>query len=105
MGEFQKDQWVLADEVSRIVGAGEWMAEYGRVCKEGKVVLLLGKGVERVSDPVMEEIGKCIMYWIGKLWQRRKDLLYVELMYRFWFPPLPPLKSWIQHMHYYYQFS
>ena len=37
------------DEVSRIVGAGEWLAEYGRVCKEGKLELLLGKGVEEVT--------------------------------------------------------
>ena len=34
------------DEVSRIVGTGEWHEEYGRVCKEGKVAVLLGKGVE-----------------------------------------------------------
>ena len=47
-GEFERDQWVLADEVSRIVGAGEWLEEYGRVCKKGKVALLLGKGVDRV---------------------------------------------------------
>ena len=39
---------VLADEVSRIRGAGEWL-EYGRVW-EGKVELLLGIGVEGVSD-------------------------------------------------------
>ena len=34
--EFERDRWVLADEVSRIVGAGEQLEEYGRVCKEGK---------------------------------------------------------------------
>ena len=32
-GEFRKDRRVLADEVSRIVGIGEWLEEYGRVCK------------------------------------------------------------------------
>ena len=90
-GEFERDRWVLADEVSRIVGAGEWLEEYERVCKEGKVTLLLGKSVEGVSDTVMEEVGECIMYWIGKWWQRRKDLLYGELMDRFRSPPLPPL--------------
>ena len=36
-GEFERDWCVLADEVGRIVGAGEWLEEYGRVCKEGKV--------------------------------------------------------------------
>ena len=49
-------------------------------CKEGKLAFLLGKGVKGVSDIVVEEIGKCIMYWLGKWWQRRKDLLYGELM-------------------------
>ena len=44
------------DEVSRIIEAG-W------VCKE--VVLLLGKGVEGVSDTVVEEVGECVMYRIG----------------------------------------
>ena len=45
-GEFERDQRVLADEVSRIVGTEEWLEEYGRVGKEGRVALLLGKGVE-----------------------------------------------------------
>ena len=57
-GEFERDWWILVDEVSRIVGAGEWLEEYRRVFKEGKVALLLGKGVEGVSDTVMEEVGK-----------------------------------------------
>ena len=49
-GEFERDQWVLVDEASRIVGAREWLEEYGSVYKEGKVALLLGKGVEGVID-------------------------------------------------------
>ena len=57
--------------------------------KEGKVALLLGKGVKGVSDTVMEEVSECIVHWIGKWWQRRKDLLYGELMGRFWSCPLP----------------
>ena len=40
--------------------------------QEGKVALLLGKGVEGVSDIVMGDMGVCIMYWTGKWWQRRK---------------------------------
>ena len=28
-GEFERDWWVLAYEVSRIVGAGEWLEKYG----------------------------------------------------------------------------
>ena len=65
-GKFERDRWVLADDVRRIVGAGEWLEEYGRVGKESKVALLLGKCVERVSDTVMEEVSECVMYWIGK---------------------------------------
>ena len=52
--------------MKRIVGAGEWLEEHGRVFKEGKVVLLFGKGMEGVNDIVMEEVGECIMYLIGK---------------------------------------
>ena len=52
-GEFERDRWVLADEVSRFVGAGEWLEEYGNLCKVGKVALLLGKGVVGVNDTVM----------------------------------------------------
>ena len=59
-GEFERGQWVLADEVSRIVGAGERLEEYGRVCKEGKVALLFG--MKGVIDTVMEEVGECIMF-------------------------------------------
>ena len=40
------------------------------MCKEDKVALLLGKGVEGVSDTMMEEVGECIMYRIGKWWGR-----------------------------------
>ena len=52
---------------------------------------MVGKRYEGISDTVMEEVGKCVMYWIDKWWQRRKDLLYGELMDRFWFSLLPPL--------------
>ena len=34
--------------MSRILGVGEWLAEYRGVCKVGKVALLLGRGVEGV---------------------------------------------------------
>ena len=60
------------------------------MCKEGKVTLLLGKGVEGVSD-TMAAVGEYFMYWIGKWWQSRKGLLHGELMDGFWSPPLPPL--------------
>ena len=36
-GEFERDRWLLVVEMSRIVGAGEWLEEYGSVCKDDKV--------------------------------------------------------------------
>ena len=50
---------------------------------KGKMALLMGEGVDGVSDTAMNEVGKCVMYWIRKCWQRRKDLLNGELMDRF----------------------
>ena len=44
------------------------------MCNEGKVALLLGIGVEGVSETVMKEVCECVMFWIWKWWQRRKDL-------------------------------
>ena len=90
-GEVESDWWVLTDEVSRFVGTGEWLDVYGRVCKEGNVALLFGKGMEGVRDTVMEEVRECVMYCIGKWWQRRKTVLYWELIEGFLSPPLPPL--------------
>ena len=55
----------MTDNVSRIIGAGEWLEEYGRVCKEDKVACYWGKvWMELVT--MMEEVGECVMYWIGK---------------------------------------
>ena len=70
-GEFERDWWVVMDEMSRIVGIEEWLGEYGSVCTEDMVAWLLWNGLEGGSDTVMEEFGICIMYWIGKWRQRR----------------------------------
>ena len=37
---------MLADKIGRIVGTREWLEKYGREYNEGKVTLLLGKGME-----------------------------------------------------------
>ena len=37
------------------------MEEYENVCKEGKVALLFGNGLEVVSDTVMEEFGADVL--------------------------------------------
>ena len=86
----------------RIVGAGEWLAEYGRVCKSIRWHWCWEK-VWREYEALMGVVGEC-MYWIRKWWQRRKDLLYGEQMDQFWFPPSPSsMNSWTQHMHYYFR--
>ena len=52
-----RDWWELVDEMSRIVGSGEWVEGYGRVCKEDKVALLVKAWKDLVT--VMEEVGEC----------------------------------------------
>ena len=56
------------------MGAREWL-NVRRVDKEGKVALLLEKGVEDKCNRVMKDVGECI-YWLGRWWQRRKQLLH-----------------------------
>lgn len=65
--------------------AGEWLE---RVGKEGKVALLLGKDVKRVSDRVLE-VGQLVIYW---LWTKKEGIV---VWWVYWFdlgsPPLPSL--------------
>ena len=46
------------------------------VDEEGKVALLLGKRVEGICNRVMEEVAECIVHWLGRWWQRRKQLMF-----------------------------
>ena len=39
------------------------------------MALLLGKGVEGICNRVMEDVGECVLYWLGRWWQRMKQLL------------------------------
>ena len=48
------------DEVSRIVGAEQWLEKYGRV-QGGQVALLLDS-IVGVSDTVMQKVVEYIMY-------------------------------------------
>ena len=32
--------------------------------------------VKGMSNEVMVEVGRCIVYWLVKFWQRRKGLMY-----------------------------
>ena len=40
------------------------------------MALLLVKWLEDVYNRVIEEVGDCLVYWFGRWWQRRKQLLY-----------------------------
>ena len=74
--EFERDWLVLLDDVQNCRGAREWLDEFWGVDEEGKVILLLGKGVEGRCNRVMADVGECVLYWLGGWWQRRKQLLY-----------------------------
>ena len=72
--EFERNWQVLLDDMCRIVGAGEWLDEFWRVDEEGKVSLLLRKGVEGIYSRVMDDVGEFVVYWLGRWWQRRRQL-------------------------------
>ena len=63
------------EELIGVGGAGEWLEEIERVGTESKVTLL-GKGAERMGNEVMLEVGRYIMCWLVKCWQRRKGLMH-----------------------------
>ena len=54
------------------VWAREWLDEFWREDEKGKMALLLGKGVEGICNREMEDVGECVLYWLGRWWQRRK---------------------------------
>ena len=45
----------------RIVGAREGLDELWRVNEEGKVALLMGKGVEGICNRMMEDVGESVL--------------------------------------------
>ena len=58
------------------MGAREWLDEFWRVDEEGNVALMLRKGVKGIRNRMMADVGECVLYWLGRWWQRRKQLLY-----------------------------
>ena len=38
------------------------------------MALLLGKGVGGICNRVMQDVGECVLYWLGRWWQRGKKL-------------------------------
>ena len=59
----------LFERDSGFVGA-EWLDE------GEKGGIAVGKGVEGICNRVMEDVGECVLYWLGRWWQRRQQLLY-----------------------------
>ena len=53
---------MVLEDVSTIVGAGEWLNEFWRVDEEGKVALLFGIRVEGICNGVMECV--CCIGWV-----------------------------------------
>ena len=47
----------------RTVGVGEWLDEFWIVSEEGKVALLLGKGIGINNDGGG---GRMLVYWLGR---------------------------------------
>ena len=66
------------------MGDREWFDEYWRLDKEGKEAMLLGKGTEGICNRVMEDVGECKLYWLGRWWQKRKQLLYEWVVVGYW---------------------
>ena len=101
-GGFERDRLVLTDEVSRIVEAREWLEEYGRVCKEIKVALLLGKKFKGIGNTVMRMEG---MYYVldRELVADKEGVVVWRANGQILVPSPPPsMNSWTQHMHHYY---
>ena len=46
--------------------------------------LLLGNGVEGIGNRVIEDVGEYVLYWLGRWWQRRKQLFYGKFFVGYW---------------------
>ena len=51
------------------------------------MALLLGKGVEDIRNRVMEYVGECVLYWLGRWWQRRNNCCMGRLLFDIVPPP------------------
>ena len=78
-------------DVSRIVGAREWLDEFWRVNVEGKVALLLGN---RVEDICHRDVGVWVVYRLGNGGREESNCFMLRLLLDFGPPltckPLPP---------------
>ena len=74
-GEFERDRLMLLDDVCRIVGAREYLVEFWRVDEEERWHCYWKMGWRGICNRVMEYEGECVLHWLGRWWQRRKQLL------------------------------
>ena len=42
-----------------------WLDEFWKLDEEGRMALLLGKGVG-ICNRMMEDVGECVLYWLGR---------------------------------------
>ena len=82
--------------------AREWLDESWGVDEERKVALVLGEGVEGICNSVMEDVGECVLYWVGRWCQDGSNCFMGRLLVDIG-PPLscylsPSLNSWTQYI-------
>ena len=65
---FERDQLVLLDDMYRTEKAREWLDEFWLENEERKMVL------EDICNREMVDVEECLLYWLGRCWQRRKQL-------------------------------
>ena len=61
--EFERDLLMLLDDMCRTVWDRGGLDEFWQEDEEGKMALLLDKGVEGICNRVMKDMGECILYW------------------------------------------
>ena len=91
VGDLREMGW--CDEVCRIVRAGKWLDKLWREDEDGKVALLLGKGVEGICNRVVEDVGECVL--LGVVAGKEAIVVWVGCC---WILVLPLLNSWTQYI-------
>ena len=77
--EFRWERQDLLEKIRQMEGTQEWIDEYGRVGDEGKMALLLGRSIKSLEREVGDRVDECVMEEVKKWWQRRKELVTVEV--------------------------
>ena len=77
------------------MGGREWLDEFWRVERGGKGGIAVRR---RPYVTVMADVGECVLYWLGRWWQRRKQLLYEWFVVGYWSSLSPSLNSWTEYI-------